>query len=108
MTAPDSTVTRHPEHYFDNGTHIIQYLVEYKAKAYHSSPPSLTLTTRNDIRLLQNKPGELIHIMDDQARRSLKKMVHTMTEVFIKRGGNHLSFKFGAMDRSGYATFKYG
>ena len=71
-------------------------------------PPSLTLTTQNDIRLLQNKPGELIHIMDDQARRSLKKMVHTMTEVFIKRGGNHLSFKFGAMDRSGYATFKYG
>ena len=32
--------------------------------------------------LLQNQPGRLIHIMDDQARHTLKKMDHTMVEVF--------------------------
>jgi len=43
--------------------------------------------------------------MDDQARRSHKKTDHTMIEAFGKRWGNHSSFKLGAMDRSGYATF---
>ncbi|KAF8345668.1 glycosyltransferase family 2 protein, partial [Amanita rubescens] len=40
------------------------------------------------VRLLQHKPGGLIHIMDDQ-----------------HRWGNHSSFKSGSMDRSGYPTF---
>ena len=57
------------------------------------------------VRLLQNKPGGLIHIMDDQARRSHKKTDHTMVEAFGKRWGNHSSFKVGAIDRSGHPTF---
>ncbi|TFK32154.1 glycosyltransferase family 2 protein [Crucibulum laeve] len=57
------------------------------------------------VRLLQNTPGGLIHIMDDQARRAPKKTDHTMVEAFQKRWGNHSSFKSGAMDRSGFPTF---
>jgi chitin synthase len=57
------------------------------------------------VRLLQNKPGGLIHIMDDQARRAVRKTDHTMVEAFQKRWGNHSSFKTGAMDRSGFPTF---
>ncbi|KII91880.1 glycosyltransferase family 2 protein [Plicaturopsis crispa FD-325 SS-3] len=57
------------------------------------------------IRLLQNTPGGLTHIMDDQARRAPKKTDHTMVEAFGKRWGNHSSFKVGSMDRSGFPTF---
>ncbi|KAF9817354.1 hypothetical protein IEO21_03495 [Rhodonia placenta] len=57
------------------------------------------------LRLLQNKPGGLIHIMDDQARRIPRKNDHTMVESFTKRWGNHSSFKSGGMDRSGFPTF---
>lgn len=57
------------------------------------------------IRLLQNKPGGLIHIMDDQARRMPRKTDHTMVEAFGKRWGNHSSFKVGTIDRSGFPTF---
>ncbi|KAJ7117961.1 glycosyltransferase family 2 protein [Mycena crocata] len=58
------------------------------------------------IRLLQNKPGGLVHIMDDQARRAPKKTDHTMVEAFTKRWGNHSSFKAGGgMDKSGFPTF---
>jgi chitin synthase len=57
------------------------------------------------IRLLQNTPGGLIHIMDDQARRQPKKTDHTMVEAFSKRWGNHSSFKAGAIDRSGFPSF---
>ncbi|KAF7292507.1 Glycosyltransferase family 2 protein [Mycena kentingensis (nom. inval.)] len=58
------------------------------------------------IRLLQNKPGGLIHIMDDQARRAPKKTDHTMVEAFQKRWGNHSSFKSGGgLDRAGFPTF---
>lgn len=57
------------------------------------------------IRLLQNKPGGLVHIMDDQARRAPKKTDQSMVEAFAKRWGNHSSFKVGAIDRSGFPTF---
>ena len=57
------------------------------------------------VRLLQNMPGGLIHIMDDQARRQPKKNDHTMVEAFAKRWGNHSSFKTGAADRTGFPTF---
>ncbi|PFH46960.1 glycosyltransferase family 2 protein [Amanita thiersii Skay4041] len=57
------------------------------------------------VRLLQHRPGGLIHIMDDQARKAPKKTDHTMVEAFQKRWGNHSSFKAGAMDRSGFPTF---
>ncbi|KAK0460456.1 glycosyltransferase family 2 protein [Desarmillaria tabescens] len=57
------------------------------------------------VRVLQNRPGGLIHIMDDQARRTPKKTNHTMVESFQKRWGNHSSFKTGGADRSGFPTF---
>ncbi|KAI0074333.1 glycosyltransferase family 2 protein [Panus rudis PR-1116 ss-1] len=57
------------------------------------------------LRLLQHKPGGLIHIMDDQARRMPRKNDTTMVEAFSKRWGNHSSFKVGAADRSGIPTF---
>ncbi|KAF9048289.1 glycosyltransferase family 2 protein [Hymenopellis radicata] len=57
------------------------------------------------IRVLQNRPGGLVHIMDDQARRAPKKTDHTMVEAFQKRWGNHSSFKAGSIDRSGFPTF---
>ncbi|KAI0791459.1 glycosyltransferase family 2 protein [Irpex lacteus] len=57
------------------------------------------------IRLLTHKPGGLIHIMDDQARRQPRKTNQTMVEAFNKRWGNHSSFKVGAADRSGFPTF---
>ncbi|KAF4613327.1 hypothetical protein D9613_010804 [Agrocybe pediades] len=57
------------------------------------------------VRLLQNNPGGLIHIMDDQARRQPKKTDHTMVEAFSKRWGNHSSFKTGTIDRSGFPSF---
>ncbi|KIK28141.1 hypothetical protein PISMIDRAFT_7668, partial [Pisolithus microcarpus 441] len=58
------------------------------------------------VRLFQNRPGGLIHIVDDQARWSHKKTDHTMVEAFAKRSGNHSSFKLGGgLDRSGFPTF---
>lgn len=57
------------------------------------------------IRLLQNKPGGLIHIMDDQAHRTPKKTNQTMVEAFQKRWGNHSAFKAGSIDRTGFPTF---
>ncbi|CCM03060.1 uncharacterized protein FIBRA_05180 [Fibroporia radiculosa] len=57
------------------------------------------------LRLLQNQPGGLLHIMDDQARRMPRKTDQTMVDAFGKRWGNHSSFKIGAIDRSGCPTF---
>jgi chitin synthase len=56
-------------------------------------------------RLLQNRPGRLIHIMDDQAWHTPKKMDLTMVKAFGKRWGNHPSFKVGSVHRSGFPTF---
>ncbi|KAJ3554665.1 hypothetical protein NM688_g2995 [Phlebia brevispora] len=57
------------------------------------------------IRLLQHRPGGLVHIMDDQARKMPRKSNQTMVDAFAKRWGNHSSFKVGAPDRSGFPTF---
>ncbi|PWN45202.1 chitin synthase 8 [Ceraceosorus guamensis] len=57
------------------------------------------------LRLINNQPGGLVHIMDDQARRMPKKTDHTMAEAFGKRWGNHPTFKVGPADRSGFSTF---
>ncbi|KAG1818874.1 glycosyltransferase family 2 protein [Suillus variegatus] len=56
-------------------------------------------------RFVPTCPGGLIHIMDDQARRSHKKTDHSMVEAFGKRWSNHSSFKVGVIDRSGFPTF---
>ncbi|KAI5993531.1 P-loop containing nucleoside triphosphate hydrolase protein [Pisolithus albus] len=58
------------------------------------------------VRLFQNRPGGLTHIMDGQARRSHKKTDRTMVEASAKRWGNRSSFKSGGgVDRSGFPTF---
>jgi len=57
------------------------------------------------MRMLSIMPGGLIHIMDDQARRSPRKTEHTMVEAFTKRWGNHTSYKAGGMDHAGFPTF---
>ena len=79
---------------------------EYQTEGISRFVPSVPYFDNTEcVRLLQNKPGGLIHIMDDQARRSHKKTDHTMVEAFGKRWGNHSSFKVGPIDRSGYPTF---
>ncbi|KAJ3999067.1 glycosyltransferase family 2 protein [Lentinula boryana] len=79
---------------------------EYAAEGIAHFVPSVAYFDNTEcIRLLQNKPGGLIHIMDDQARRQPKKTNHTMVEAFQKRWGNHSSFKTGNIDRSGFPTF---
>lgn len=57
------------------------------------------------LRLMDNQPGGLIHITDDQARRAPKKTEETMMDAFSKRWGNHASFKLSGMDRTGFAAF---
>ncbi|KAI0062534.1 glycosyltransferase family 2 protein [Artomyces pyxidatus] len=82
------------------------HVAEYNSEGISRFVPQIPYFDNTEcIRLLQNKPGGLIHIMDDQARRAPKKTDHTMVEAFGKRWGNHSSFKVGAMDRSGFPTF---
>ena len=79
---------------------------EYTAEGISRFVPTVPYFDNAEcIRLLQNKPGGLIHIMDDQARRAPKKTDQTMVEAFAKRWGNHSSFKVGTLDRSGSSTF---
>ncbi|KAF8523712.1 glycosyltransferase family 2 protein [Hysterangium stoloniferum] len=79
---------------------------EYKEEGLSRFVPQLPYFDNSEcIRLITNRPGGLIHIMDDQARRQPKKTDHTMVEAFGKRWGSHTSFKVGTMDRSGYPTF---
>ncbi|KXN87631.1 Chitin synthase 8 [Leucoagaricus sp. SymC.cos] len=82
--------------------HVNEYTIEGIA---HLVPSVPYFDNAECIRLLQNQPGGLIHIMDDQARRVPKKTDQTMVEAFQKRWGNHSSFKSGAIDRSGFPTF---
>lgn len=83
-----------------------QHASEYNAEGISRFIPTVSYFDNAEcIRLLQNKPGGLIHIMDDQARRAPKKTDHTMVEAFQKRWGNHSSFKAGTIDRSGFPTF---
>lgn len=82
------------------------HVSEYNAEGIARFVPHVPYFDNSEcIRLLQNKPGGLIHIMDDQARRMPRKTDHTMAEAFGKRWGNHSSFKAGAVDRSGFPTF---
>ncbi|KAF8625844.1 hypothetical protein AX17_006740 [Amanita inopinata Kibby_2008] len=83
-------------------SHVNEYNVEGIARFVPHVP---YFDNSECVRLLQNKPGGLIHIMDDQARKAPRKTDHTMLEAFQKRWGNHSSFKAGAMDRSGFPTF---
>ncbi|THU93370.1 glycosyltransferase family 2 protein [Dendrothele bispora CBS 962.96] len=82
------------------------HVSEYTAEGISNYVPTVSYFDNSEcLRLLQNKPGGLVHIMDDQARRAPKKTNHTMVEAFQKRWGNHSSFKTGSIDRSGFPTF---
>ncbi|KAL6309476.1 glycosyltransferase family 2 protein [Sparassis latifolia] len=83
-----------------------RHVSEYTTEGISRFVPQVPYFDNSEcLRLLQNKPGGLIHIMDDQARRQPRKTDHTMAESFAKRWGNHTSFKAGTMDRSGFPTF---
>ncbi|KAI0315785.1 glycosyltransferase family 2 protein [Amylostereum chailletii] len=82
------------------------HVAEYNSEGIARFVPQVPYFDNTEcVRLLHNKPGGLIHIMDDQARRAPRKTDHTMVEAFGKRWGNHSSFKVGAMDRAGFPTF---
>lgn len=79
---------------------------EYATEGISRFIPQVSYVDNKEcIRVLQNRPGGLIHIMDDQARRAPRKTNVTMVEAFGKRWGNHDSFKIGASDRDGNPTF---
>jgi chitin synthase len=83
-----------------------KHVNEYNAEGIARYVPQVPFFDNLEcIRLLQNTPGGLVHIMDDQARRQPKKTDHSMVEAFSKRWGNHSSFKAGGADRSGYPSF---
>lgn len=71
----------------------------------HLANPIAFFDNSECLRVIDNQPGGLIHITDDQARQAPRKTEHTMIEAFAKRWGNHDSFKVGAMDRTGFPTF---
>lgn len=82
------------------------HVEEYNAEGIARLVPQVAYFDNSEcVRLMTNKPGGLIHIMDDQANRQPKKTDHTMVEAFGKRWSNHASFKVGTMDRSGFPTF---
>jgi chitin synthase len=93
-------------HHFTQKRIFESHTAEYTNEGINELVPKVAYFDNSEcIRLLQNMPGGMIHIMDDQARRQPKKNDHTMVEAFTKRWGNHSSFKTGPMDRSGYPTF---
>ncbi|KAI6120169.1 glycosyltransferase family 2 protein [Pisolithus croceorrhizus] len=94
-------------HHFIQQRLFESHVDEYQSEGISKYVPPISYFDNSEcVRLFQNKPGGLIHIMDDQARRSHKKTDHTMVEAFAKRWGNHSSFKLGGgLDRSGFPTF---
>ncbi|GLB39511.1 putative TRAFAC class myosin-kinesin ATPase superfamily, myosin family protein [Lyophyllum shimeji] len=82
------------------------HVAEYNLEGISRHVPQVSFFDNSEcVRLLQNRPGGLIHIMDDQARRAPRKTDATMVEAFQKRWGNHSAFKCGAPDRNGAPTF---
>ncbi|KAL0064513.1 hypothetical protein AAF712_008571 [Marasmius tenuissimus] len=55
------------------------HLPEYQSKGIANYLPQVTYLDNTEcLRLLQNKPGGLVHIIDDQAKRAPKKTNYTM------------------------------
>ncbi|KAJ7432047.1 P-loop containing nucleoside triphosphate hydrolase protein [Mycena galericulata] len=77
--------------------HMAEYMTEGLVLSVFPVPTSIPYFDKGEyIRLLQNRLGGLVHIMDDQVRRAPKKMDRSMMETFAKRWGNHSSFKTSA------------
>lgn len=80
---------------------------EYTTEGISKYVPSVQYyDNRETIKLFCNRPGGLIHIMDDQARRAPKKNAHTMVEAMTKRWANNNNYESPGVDRSGFPTFK--
>ncbi|KAI6139949.1 P-loop containing nucleoside triphosphate hydrolase protein, partial [Pisolithus tinctorius] len=94
-------------HHFIQQRLFESHVNEYQSEGISKYVPPISYFDNSEcVRLFQNKPGGLIHIMDNQAHRSHKKTDHTMVEAFAKRWGNHSSFKLGGgLDRSGFPPF---
>ncbi|KAI6154712.1 P-loop containing nucleoside triphosphate hydrolase protein [Pisolithus tinctorius] len=94
-------------HHFIQQQLFESHIDKYQSEGISKYDPLISYFNNSEcVRLFQNEPGGLIHIMDDQAHRSHKKMDHTMANAFAKRWGNHSSFKLGGgLDRSGFLTF---
>ena len=71
------------------------FSVSTSSSALSAGPQIPYFDNSECLRLLQNQPGRLIHIMDDQARCTPKKTDHMMVKAFGKRWGNHSFFKVG-------------
>ncbi|KAG8895612.1 hypothetical protein FRB99_000429, partial [Tulasnella sp. 403] len=70
------------------------HVEEYTSEGISKYVPTVPYFDNSEcVRLISNKPGGLIHIMDDQAQRAPKKTDHTMVEAMGKRWGSHASFK---------------
>ncbi|KIY53918.1 glycosyltransferase family 2 protein [Fistulina hepatica ATCC 64428] len=77
---------------------------EYEVEGLTAMVPRVPYFDNSEcVRLIQNQPGGLIHIMDDQARRAPRKTNQTMIEAFQKRWGSHPSLK---VDSEGTGGFK--
>ncbi|GBE85565.1 hypothetical protein SCP_0800820 [Sparassis crispa] len=64
-----------------------RHVSEYTTEGISCFVPQVPYFDNSEcLRLLQHKPGGLIHIMDDQARRQPRKTDHTVAESFAKRG----------------------
>lgn len=93
-------------HHFMQKRLFEAHVAEYASEGITQFVPHVPYFDNTEcIRLLQNQPGGLIHIMDDQARRAPRKTDHSMVEAFQKRWGSHSSYKPSGMDRSGFPTF---
>ncbi|KIO30131.1 glycosyltransferase family 2 protein [Tulasnella calospora MUT 4182] len=83
------------------------HVEEYTTEGISKYVPSVQYyDNRETIKLFCNRPGGLIHIMDDQARRAPKKNAHTMVEAMTKRWANNNNYESPGVDRSGFPTFK--
>lgn len=67
-------------------------------------PPS-EFSNSQCVRLLQGNPGGIIHILDDQARRSHETTDFTMVEALREQWGDHPSFEPGPLEHSGSPVF---
>jgi len=74
----------HPQNWIQKSL-FEKHVNEYTLEGISCFMPQVPYFDNSEcIQLLQNTPGGLIHIMDDQAHRQPKKTDHMMVEAFSK------------------------